>query len=664
MPLPTAISKEEENEALQSLSDRLEIYDHSIRNPSEFWAHIASTNFHWHTPFSSTNVSEFNFDIRKGEVFQKWFADGTTNMCYNCVDSHVESGKGEKVAFYWEGNTSAETLKLTYNEVLAEVCSLASILRVEYDVQKGDIVTLYLPLIPFGPIAMLAVARIGAVCNVVFSGFSANALAKRVIDGQSKLIITADKVYRGEKAILLKNTVDAAIDICSRAGIDSKTLLFERHGRDVPFTEGRDMWYGDLKLKQYPLEASTVEWVEAEHNLFVLYTSGSTGSPKGILHTTGGYMVYAGFTFRMIFNYQPDDIYFCTADLGWITGHTYGVFGPMLNAATCVLFEGIPLYPTPARWWEIVDRYRATIVYTAPTAVRALMKEGEKWLESTDRGSLRLLGSVGEPISAPAWNWYHDVVGRRQCEIMDTWWQTETGGIMITPLATCTPLKAGSVTLPFFGVQPAILDADGVPSEGECEGPLAVKFPWPGQARSILGDHQRYVDTYFKPYPGFYFSGDGCRRDADGYYWITGRMDDVLNVSGHRIGAGEVENAINQTPGVMESAVISIPHDIKGEAIFAFVILKKGTDIPPESIGKSVTATVRQVIGPIASPEGVQVSPELPKTRSGKIMRRILRKIAVGQASDLGDVSTLADPSVIPMLVDLCGHNPALTAIQ
>ena len=652
------------NNTLQSPADRAANYTYSVSDSRTFWSTIAKQNFFWKTEFSHENVLDFNFDTRKGEIFQKWFADGTTNVCYNCLDRHVEAGKGNKVAFYWEGNTADETRTLTYAKVLAEVRTLSSILRCEYGIQKGDIVTIYLPLIPFGPIAMLAVARIGAVCNVVFSGFSATALAKRMIDGRSGLIITADTVMRGEKVIRLKETVDAALAICERSGMQPKALVFERHGRDAPVVPGRDLWYADLAAKSYPSTSADIEWVASEHNLFVLYTSGSTGSPKGILHTTGGYMVYAGITCRIIFNIQPNDVYFCTADLGWITGHTYGVFGPMLNAATCVLFEGIPLYPTPSRWWEIVDRYSATVLYTAPTAIRALMKEGEKWLATTTRDSLRLLGSVGEPISAPAWQWYHDVVGRKRCEIVDTWWQTETGGILITPLAGCTAQAPGSVTLPFFGIEPAVLDGEGGPMEGECEGPLAIRGPWPGQARSILGDHQRYVDTYFRPYPGFYFSGDGCRRDSDGYYWITGRVDDVLNVSGHRIGAGEVENAINQTPGVMESAVISIPHAIKGEAIFAFVILKKGVATPPAAVGKDVVATVRQVIGPIATPEGVQISPELPKTRSGKIMRRILRKIAVGQASDLGDVTTLADPSIVDTLAALCEKNPVLARIE
>eukprot|EP00760_Papus_ankaliazontas_P006859 PhM_4_TR13197/c0_g1_i1/m.24831/K01895/ACSS, acs; acetyl-CoA synthetase len=637
------------NTRIGSLEERMALTKRSIDDPAGFWSDVALSDFYWKTPFH--DVFSYNFDRTKGPVFQKWFEGGVTNVCYNCVDRHLEEHK-DQVAFYWEGNDVGEASVMTFGQLHTEVCKLATVLRTQYGVTKGSTVAIYLPMIFAGPVAMLACARLGAVCNVIFGGFSAHALAGRMLDAKATVLITADGTLRATKPIQLKHIADEAVADCKSKGLDVKMIVYERHGRDgVPMEPGRDVWYQDLMSQA---EADPfIEWVDAEHPLFMLYTSGSTGQPKGLVHTTGGYMVYGGTTFKYIFDIKPDsDVYFSTADIGWITGHTYLVFGPLLNRATGIIFEGVPTHPTPSRWWEIVDKYKATLFYTAPTAIRSLMKEGSNWVERTARSSLRVLGSVGEPINVAAWNWYYKVVGGSRCDIVDTWWQTETGGIMITPLPGCTPLKPSAASLPFFGVQPAMLSPEGLEVEGPGQGYLVLKHPWPGHARTVNGDHNRYEEQYFSQYPGYYFTGDGCRRDADGYYWITGRVDDVINVSGHRIGTGEVENAINTHPSVIESAVVAVPHDIKGEGIYAYVTFKEGVEVTKELI-QSVRSAVRTDIGPLASPDIVQPAPGLPKTRSGKIMRRILRKIAVREFEQLGDVSTLADPSVVPALIEL-----------
>ena len=637
------------NTRLTSLAQRRALHATSVADRGAFWGDIAKSEFHWQTPFTSTY--SFNYDHRKGPVTQTWFDGGVTNMCYNCLDRHLPAHRNQ-VAYFWEGNDVGDGGVMTYGQLHTEVCKLATVLRTQYGVVPGTTVAIYLPMVFLGPVAMLACARLGAVCNVVFGGFSAQALGSRMKDAKSAVLITAEGTFRGNKPIQLKKIADEAVADCKAAGLNVRQIVYERHGREgVPMEPGRDAWYQDLM--EGVAADQFVEWVPSEHPLFMLYTSGSTGNPKGLVHTTGGYMVYAGTTFKHTFDIKPDsDIYFSSADIGWITGHSYLTFGPLLNRATSILFEGIPTFPTPSRWWEIVDKYKVTIFYTAPTAIRSLIKEGDAWVAKSSLSSLRILGSVGEPINAAAWEWYYRVIGRERCDIVDTWWQTETGGHMITPLPGCTPLKPGSATLPFYGIEPVVLNGDGEVLNGPCEGYLVLDHPWPGQARTVHGDHQRFTETYFMQHPGYYFTGDGCRRDADGYYWITGRVDDVLNVSGHRIGTGEVENAINHHPGVVESAVVSMPHDIKGEGIYAYVSFVEGTEITKELMN-AVRATVRSQIGPIATPDVVQPAPHLPKTRSGKIMRRILRKIAAGQFSDFGDVSTLADPNVVEVLIEL-----------
>lgn len=630
-----------------SLEARMKMYNDSIADPAGFWAAVAK-DFHWETPW--TNVLSYNYKASAGPIHQKWFEGGRTNVCYNCVDRHLKD-HGDRVAFFWEGNEVGEHSTMTYKQLHDEVVLLASVLRQKYGIQKGDRVSLYLPMITLAPVAMLAIARIGAVCSVVFGGFSAHALSARLIDSRSKLLITAEGTMRGDKPIKLKEIADHAIADAAKEGVEVKCLVYERHGREgVPMVAGRDEWYQDAV--KHVTRDDSVEWCDAEDPLFMLYTSGSTGKPKGLLHTTGGYMVYAATTHKYVFDYHLDDVYFCTADIGWITGHSYVTFGPLLNCASSVLFEGLPTYPTASRWWEIVDKYKVTTFYTAPTAIRALMKSGEAPVKKTSRATLRVLGSVGEPINRAAWEWYYHVVGDAHADIVDSWWQTETGGIMITPLPGTTPLKPGSATFPFFGVQPAVVDPQtGAELSGECEGLLCLKYPWPGQARTIYGDHERYQQTYFN-IDGFYFSGDGCRRDADGYYWLTGRVDDVINVSGHRLGTGEIECAINTHPAVVESAVVPIPHDIKGEGIYAYVSFKTGVEITAKLLAE-IKAVVRTEIGPLATPDAVHPAHGLPKTRSGKIMRRILRKIATGDTSELGDTSTLADPHVVDELIAL-----------
>ncbi|ESL06101.1 acetyl-CoA synthetase [Trypanosoma rangeli SC58] len=575
-------------------------------------------------------------------------------MCYNALDRHLPQHKS-RVCYYWEGNAEGESSTVTYGEMHEAVLRLAAVLRHQYGIRKGHVVTLYLPMVPFTAQVMLAAARLGAVVSVVFAGFSATSLASRIMDSGSELVITADAFNRGEKPIPLKKVVDEAIAECESSGLQVQCLVYERHSREgIPMRAGRDRWYGDAAADVTPaqLEDCPIEWMGAEDLLFMLYTSGSTGKPKALLHTLGGYMVYAGVTFKYSFDFHEDDVYFCTADIGWITGHTYVVYGPMLNAATSVLFEGIPTYPTPSRWWELVDKHGVTIFYTAPTAIRALMRYDEEYVKKTSRATLRVLGSVGEPINVEAWKWYYVVVGESHVDISDTWWQTETGGHLITSLPGCTPLKPGSVTLPFFGIEPALLDPTMlVEIDGPGEGLLVIKRPWPGQARTIFGDSERYEQIYFSV-DGYYLTGDGARRDEDDYYWITGRVDDVLNVSGHRIGTSEVEDAVNTHPAVVESAVVGVPHHVKGEGIYVYVTFHQHVTID-EALINEVKATVRKVIGPLATPDHVHSAQTgLPKTRSGKIMRRILRKIASGVFDGLDDVTTLADPSIVADLIE------------
>jgi len=579
-----------------------------------------------------------------GDVHIKWFHDGTTNACYNCLDRHLAS-RGDQTAIIWEGDDPAVDKRITYREAHEAVCRLANAMKAR-GVKKGDRVTIYMPMIPEAAYAMLACARIGAVHSVVFGGFSPDSLAGRILDCESTVVVTADEGLRGGRKIPLKANTDKALQQCP--GVNT-VFVVKRTGGDVAWADGRDVWYHEA------CEAASAdcpaEPMGAEDPLFILYTSGSTGKPKGVLHTTGGYLVYTSITHHYIFDYHDGDIYWCTADVGWVTGHSYIVYGPLANGATTLMFEGVPNYPDASRFWQVCDKHKVNIFYTAPTAIRALMREGDDPVKKTDRGSLRILGTVGEPINPEAWLWYHRVVGDERCPIVDTWWQTETGGILITPLPGATPLKPGSATRPFFGVKPVIVDGDGKVLEGPCEGNLCMVDAWPGMMRTVYGDHERFVQTYFSAYPGRYFTGDGCRRDEDGYYWITGRVDDVLNVSGHRMGTAEVESALVAHHKVAEAAVVGYPHDIKGQGIYAYVTLNAGEQ-PSEELRKELVQWVRKEIGPIASPDLIQWAPGLPKTRSGKIMRRILRKIAENDYGALGDTSTLADPAVVDDLVE------------
>ncbi|MCS6790916.1 MAG: acetate--CoA ligase [Bacteroidia bacterium] len=590
-----------------------------------------------------TREGEYNF--HPPEVFIRWFADGKLNASYNCVDRHAQRAP-DRTAILWESDDPTEPVRrITYGELLAEVQLFAGILR-DLGVEKGDRVALYLPMIPEAIIAMLACARIGAIHSVVFGGFSAEALASRLQDAQAKVLITADEGKRGGKLVPLKRQADEALE---QAPSVQKVIVIQRTGNSVPLRSARDLLYSELRSRAKPLKEAPA--MEAEDPLFILYTSGSTGKPKGLLHTTGGYLTYAAHTFELVFQYKPEDVYFCTADVGWITGHTYIVYGPLALGATVVIFEGTPVHPTPSRYWEIVDAHGVTIFYTAPTAIRALMRQGDAWVQRTSRKTLRLLGSVGEPINPEAWRWYYEVVGERRCPIVDTWWQTETGGILISPIPHQTALKAGSATLPLPHIRPAILDAQGNELQGVGEGILVIKHSWPGQARTMWGDHKRFIDTYYAPYPGYYFTGDGARRDEDGYYWITGRIDDVLNVSGHRLGTAEIESALVSHPAVAEAAVVGFPHPVKGEGIYAFVLLQSDYLIEDtETLKAELVETVRKIIGPIAKPDLIQIAPDLPKTRSGKIMRRILRKIVIGD-TNFGDTSTLSDPSVVERII-------------
>ncbi|CAI0555796.1 unnamed protein product [Linum tenue] len=630
---------------LPSAQKYLEMYKRSVEDPAGFWSDIAS-QFLWKSKWGDTVCSE-NFDIRNGNVYVQWFKGGITNICYNCLDRNVDSGNGDKIAFHWEGNERGFHDSLTYTQLLSQVCQVANYLR-DIGVKKGDAVVIYLPMLMELPIAMLACARIGAVHSVVFAGFSADSLAQRIMDCKPKVVLTCNAVKRGSKVIHLKDIVDAALIGHSMVG--QSAVLHIAYS------------FGILTYKKTPLVSKDVvptysticevEWVDAEDPLFLLYTSGSTGKPKGVLHTTGGYMVYTATTFKYAFDYKPSDIYWCTADCGWITGHSYVTYGPLLNGATVVIYEGAPNYPDPGRCWDIVDKFKVTIFYTAPTLVRSLMRDGDAYVTRYSRKSLRVLGSVGEPINPSAWRWFFNVVGDSRCPISDTWWQTETGGFMIAPLPGAWPQKPGSATFPFFGVQPVIVDEKGVEIEGECSGYLCVKSSWPGTFRTLYGDHERYETTYFKPFPGYYFSGDGCSRDKDGYYWLTGRVDDVINVSGHRIGTAEVESALVSHPQCAEAAVVGVEHEVKGQGIYAFVTLVDG--IPySEELRRNLITTVRNQIGPFAAPDRIHWAPGLPKTRSGKIMRRILRKIASRQLDELGDTSTLADPGVVDQLIAL-----------
>ena len=615
-------------------------YDLSIIDRNAYWAEKAE-QISWSKKWDSVG----EYDYLSGNI--KWFEGGKLNVSYNCLDRHVEAGYGGRTALIWEGNNPEEDLHLTYSELLFKVQKFSNVLK-GLGVEKGDRVCMYMQMVPQLPIAMLACARIGAVHSIVFGAFSPDSLRDRINDSSCKILITQDTGVRGTKQnIPMKSNADKAV---SQTPSIKHVVVVRRTGEPVNMIENRDVWWQDEMIEADEV-CAPVE-INAEDPLFILYTSGSTGKPKGVLHTTGGYLVYAHYTFEQIFDYKLDDVYWCTADIGWITGHSYIVYGPLSNCATSIMFEGVPNYPDFSRFWDVIDKHKVTLFYTAPTALRALMKEGNKWVEKNDLSTLRLLGTVGEPIKEPEWIWYHSIVGQKASPIIDTWWQTETGGIMITPLPGAIPTKPGSATFPFFGIEPVLLTESGQEIEGnDATGLLAIKASWPGQMRSIYGDHDRFVKTYFSQFPGYYFTGDGARRDKDGYYWITGRVDDVLNVSGHRIGTAEVEGSIGKAVGVAEAAVVGYPHDIKGQGIYAFVTLMTGITAN-SSIEDDIRGTVRKEIGPHAKPDKIQFTPALPKTRSGKIMRRILRKIAEGDLEKMGDTSTLADPSVVDNLVD------------
>jgi acetyl-CoA synthetase len=635
-PVPDAIAKRAHVDAARYD----EMYAASIADPEGFWAGQAK-RIDWIKPF--LKVKDVSF--RTSDLHIRWFYDGTLNVAWNCVDRHLPK-RAKQTAIIWEGDDPKDSRAITYAELHEEVCRFANVLKAR-GVKKGDRVTIYMPMIPETVYAMLACARIGAIHSVVFAGFSPDSLLNRIVDCASNCVITADEGLRGGKTVPLKANVDKALS--ERETTVKTVIVVARTGAKVAMTPGRDVPYAEARSqasKDCPCEE-----MGAEDPLFILYTSGSTGQPKGVLHTSGGYLVWASMTHEITFDYQEGEIYWCGADVGWVTGHSYIVYGPLANGATTLMFEGVPTYPDASRFWRVIDKHKVNIFYTAPTAIRALMRLGEEPVKATSRQTLRILGSVGEPINPEAWLWYHDVVGDGRCPIVDTWWQTETGGHMITPLPGATALKPGSATLPFFGVRPVVLDpANGHVIEGEASGVLALADSWPGQMRTVYGDHKRFADTYFTQYPGYYFTGDGCRRDADGYYWITGRVDDVLNVSGHRMGTAEIESALVAHPKVAEAAVVGYPHDIKGQGIYAYVTLK-ADQTPSEELRKELVKWVRDEIGPIAAPDLIQWAPGLPKTRSGKIMRRILRKIAENEFSNLGDTSTLADPAVVDDLV-------------
>jgi len=615
-----------------------EMYQRSVSDPDAFWAEQADIFVDWFTPWNT--VSDWNYHT--GEI--SWFAGATLNVAYNCIDRHLPN-RGDQTAIIWEGDDPSVDAKLTYKELHEAVCRFSNVLKAR-GVVKGDRVSIYMPMIPEAAIAMLSCARIGAVHSVVFGGFSPEALRDRILDSDCRVVITADEGPRGGKAVPLKANVEKALEGCPEV---HTTIVVRRTGNAVPSGGDRDVWYHEA-VAEVPAECEA-EPMAAEDPLFILYTSGSTGKPKGVLHTTGGYQLYAAMTHRYVFDYHDGDVYWCTADVGWITGHSYILYGPLANGATTLMFEGVPTYPDASRFWQVVDKHQVNIFYTAPTAIRALMSQGNDPVTRTSRSSLRLLGTVGEPINPEAWEWYFNTVGDARCPIVDTWWQTETGGILITPLPGATDLKPGSATRPFFGIVPALLDADGKALEGAASGNLVITGSWPGQMRTVYGDHERFVQTYFSTYPGFYMTGDGARRDEDGYYWITGRVDDVINVSGHRMGTAEVESALVLHSEVAEAAVVGYPHEIKGQGIYAYVTLMAGVAASDE-LRAELIALVRKEIGPIASPDVIQWAPGLPKTRSGKIMRRILRKIAANELDNLGDTSTLAEPAVVSELIE------------
>ena len=634
------VSKEWAERAIVDAERHEEMYAASIADPATFWGEHGQ-RIHWFKPYGTVKNTSF----MPGNVSIKWFEDGTTNVSYNCIDRHLPE-RADQVAIIWEGDDPKDDARITYRELHAHVMRWANVLKAQ-GVKKGDCVTLYLPMIPEAAYAMLACARIGAVHSIVFGGFSPDSLASRIADAGSAVVVTADQGLRGGRAVPLKANVDAAL--AKFGGNAASVVVVKRTGASVAMQEGRDHYYDDL-AQTVPGDCPPEE-MEAEAPLFVLYTSGSTGKPKGVVHTTGGYLVYASMTHQYVFDYHDGDIYWCTADVGWVTGHSYIVYGPLANGATTLMFEGIPSYPTVSRFWDVIDKHQVNTFYTAPTAIRSLMGAGEEAVRASSRTSLRLLGSVGEPINPEAWEWYHRVVGDGRCPIVDTWWQTETGGILITPLPGATDLKPGSASKPFFGVRPQLVDAEGGVLEGAADGHLVIADSWPGQMRTLLGDHDRFEQAYFSTYPGKYFTGDGCRRDEDGYYWITGRVDDVINVSGHRMGTAEVESALVAHAKVSEAAVVGYPHDIKGQGIYAYVTLMAG-ETASEDLRKDLVTWVRKEIGPIASPDKIQFAPGLPKTRSGKIMRRILRKIAEDEFGALGDTSTLADPAVVDDLIE------------
>ncbi|MGW1445285.1 acetate--CoA ligase [Serratia rhizosphaerae] len=635
--IPAAIAEH----ALISPAQYQQYYLQSVQDPAAFWGEHGKI-VDWIKPYTQVKSTSF----APGNISIRWFEDGTLNLAANCLDRHLAT-RGDQTAIIWEGDDPNQSKHVTYKQLHHDVCQFANVLK-SLGVKKGDVVAIYMPMVPEAAVAMLACARIGAVHSVIFGGFSPEAVAGRIIDSNARLVITADEGLRAGRSVPLKKNVDDALKNPGVTSVDN-VVVFQRTGKPGYWQEGRDLWWHELTVG-VSAECPPEE-MNAEDPLFILYTSGSTGKPKGVLHTTGGYLVYAAMTFKYVFDYHDGDIYWCTADVGWVTGHSYLLYGPLACGAITLMFEGVPNYPGVNRLSQVIDKHQVNILYTAPTAIRALMAEGDKAIEGTKRDSLRIMGSVGEPINPEAWEWYYEKIGNGQCPIMDTWWQTETGGFMITPLPGATELKAGSATKPFFGVQPALVDNAGTPQEGACEGNLVMVDSWPGQARTLFGDHARFEQTYFSTFKGMYFSGDGARRDEDGYYWITGRVDDVLNVSGHRLGTAEIESALVAHPKIAEAAVVGIPHNIKGQAIYAYITLNHGEEPTPE-LYTEVRNWVRKEIGPIATPDILHWTDSLPKTRSGKIMRRILRKIAAGDTSNLGDTSTLADPAVVDKLLE------------